>query len=1002
MNAQESDIPAPFEIQQKNFKTYTFEKNVSSDFRAGPGSKISRSTKYYKYAKASLRWDWNEENAYIEYKNSKAFKFLTGQNPDPIVYEWVTFCTLSTFSIWVFSENEYKSPLWFEIGNSVKADTRFYMNMNFEGWALAEALYGRDLNAFPNQKTADTLRIYAPKGVKSGTIYLDSFCPRSENDVRRVRTTPQLPYVFNKNLESTQVKKLGGNASTSVIHKSVPDNVAVISIEKPVRLSAGNKALLDKMTDVYLNKFVPQVKRRPYTKKQIEEAVKLYDKFSIKRQGKFVSGNIGRPISFYAQMTRVARIYKTTGDERLKQLFFDMTELVIQNGHGAWYGLRTSFVLPIMLMKDELKAAGIFKPYIAKIKDIIGVDEFFEEAPFGNADDFNTELKGRVAAILMQDDDAKKWQELHALKHWLDVTSYNGEIKPDGSFFHHNMIYSGYNLPAIGPICQILNLTARTPFFSERMFLIARKSLLAMSFYSNDHIVHMYSGRWRDCPEFNWNLAQNLGLLAECNEQIDKRCAEEYLYYADRFNKKTSLVEKYKKAGVEKAEFAGNLALNYAVSSIHRRKNWMAVMRGMHKGIETNEAYANQGGNTMGRYINYGQIQIFTKDSPEKNGFPQGKRLTKGWDYNLFPGTTSRIIPLDALRQHFMNVEATTSETFAGATHLEGNGIFGMKLQEELPVTDDPLRLGPPVYWLGQKEYKRRCEASMYDTSFKARKSMFFFEDRIIALGSGIVSNDDKHKTVTTLFQNVLLKNNIHNFSENGKSGNFFPLEKTNSDSFWMVSAVGNGYYLPRNDMKVKIMRNFVKKPYYINWNPEKPEIHNQIEANEGNIEFAYIDHGKAPASEGYEYCILVDTDKEQMQDFVRKMGAAETALYKVLCRDENAHIVRDVPSCTDAYVMFEAGETKCSGILKKVDKPCLLMAKELSKDTVKISLYNPEYDDYSSFGSPVQDNAPVVLHLNGKWKLSSKNPQVTQNNPSELIVTGKDALPVVFEISKK
>jgi chondroitin-sulfate-ABC endolyase/exolyase len=424
-------------------------------------------------------------------------------------------------------------------------------------------------------------------------------------------------------------------------------------------------------------------------------------------------------------------------------------------------------------------------------------------------------------------------------------------------------------------------------------------------------------------------------------------------------------------------------------------------MRGMKKGIEANEAYAVQQGNTMGRYINYGQIQVFTHDNVMNDGFPAGRCMTHGWDYNFWPGTTVRVIPHTALRQHFKNVEATTTEYFAGGTSLDGNGIFGMKLQEELPQTTDPLRLGPPLYWLGNKEYKKRCKDSMYDTSFRARKSMFFFENRIIALGSGIFSNDGEHHAVTTLFQNAIQPQKRNNFIDNTGIKKVFPLEKTYAATCWMISLADLGYYVPKGNDLLKISRKLEKKPYYLNWYPEAPQKHNQIEPNEGEIELAYFDHGKAPQNGTYEYCILIKADKAMMQDFTAKMSKPETALYKVLAKDNCLHAIYDVSSATTAYVVFETGNINVRGILKSVDKPCMVMIRELGYK-IRVSLYNPDFDNYEKFGSPVQNGSPVKMHLNGKWKLTDANNLVSAENESTFIVHGKNAVPVIFELEKQ
>ena len=80
-----------------------------------------------------------------------------------------------------------------------------------------------------------------------------------------------------------------------------------------------------------------------------------------------------------------------------------------------------------------------------------------------------------------------------------------------------------------------------------------------------------------------------------------------------------------------------------------------------------------------------------------------------------------------------------------------------MKLQEELPELDDPLRVGPPVWYLGRAEYAKRCAESRIDTSFRARKSLFAFDGMMLMLGSAIRASDSA-PVATTLFQNSLEK----------------------------------------------------------------------------------------------------------------------------------------------------------------------------------------------------------------------------------------------------
>ncbi|MEI6423734.1 MAG: hypothetical protein WCP55_16070, partial [Lentisphaerota bacterium] len=119
-----AETPAPFEARQPEFQTYTFEKGIPPEFTADAKSKISLDKEHYapaslnrmaSYANvstkrpegeapASIRWEWQAPGAVFTYRNSEAFRHLTGENPPSCVYGWVTFCPLSTFTLWVYNE----------------------------------------------------------------------------------------------------------------------------------------------------------------------------------------------------------------------------------------------------------------------------------------------------------------------------------------------------------------------------------------------------------------------------------------------------------------------------------------------------------------------------------------------------------------------------------------------------------------------------------------------------------------------------------------------------------------------------------------------------------------------------------------------------------------------------------------------------------------------------------------------------------------------------------
>src|SRR5690606_12571264 len=127
--------PPPFQVRVPDFPAYTFSGQVPPEFSAEAHSQLSVSDRYYRGgASASLRWTWKQPGATMTYRHDEAFRQLSGEQPDPIVYEWVTFCALSGMSLWIFNEQPIDDQLRFEIGDGSSVDVRFTFRLDFSGW----------------------------------------------------------------------------------------------------------------------------------------------------------------------------------------------------------------------------------------------------------------------------------------------------------------------------------------------------------------------------------------------------------------------------------------------------------------------------------------------------------------------------------------------------------------------------------------------------------------------------------------------------------------------------------------------------------------------------------------------------------------------------------------------------------------------------------------------------------------------------------------------------
>jgi chondroitin-sulfate-ABC endolyase/exolyase len=376
------------------------------------------------------------------------------------------------------------------------------------------------------------------------------------------------------------------------------------------------------------------------------------------------------------------------------------------------------------------------------------------------------------------------------------------------------------------------------------------------------------------------------------------------------------------KLGIDaEADPTGSWVMNYSSMALHRRDGWLASARGFSRYLVGNESYANA--NHYGRYSNYGQLEILPADS-DRRGFRQ-----QGWDWNRWPGTTTIHLPFEQLAAKITQVDEyagieemlLSDQRFSGANQLAGDSaMFAMKLH------------GHPKY----------------NGSFRARKSLFFFDDRIIALGSGIENSDAAHDTETTLFQDFLdKKNELISLRGETLSGVDTQLDMTTEVGSYLLDTRSNGYYLPPGQQLVILRQtqtSFENKH-------KKPTT--------GDFATALLRHGKAPQNEGYEYAVLVAVGQGRARNFAASMADPNTAAYRVLQRDNRAHIVADRDSGTVGYALFEDSETINHGVIGSVNTPVMILARQ-ENNHLDVALTDPDLNLYQGKDASQYDQASV------------------------------------------
>ncbi|MDC0584825.1 hypothetical protein OAO55_03745, partial [Bacteroidales bacterium] len=172
-----------------------------------------------------------------------------------------------------------------------------------------------------------------------------------------------------------------------------------------------------------------------------------------------------------------------------------------------------------------------------------------------------------------------------------------------------------------------------------------------------------------------------------------------------------------------------------------------------------------------------------------------------------------------------------------------------------------------------------------------------------------------------------------------------------------------------------------------------------------GNIISTYITHYEQ--TEGwYEYIMRLNTTKDKMQELTTAMQQAEPS-YKVIQRNSNAHIVHCKKYNATGYAIFNSNNTVLpQGILKSVDKQCVIMAQE-NNDHVSLTVSCPDKKMEKTQSNPMGWSLPTVVTmvLNGKYKLTNpgmENVNIKTDNINSIttiIATLTDGLSLEIEL---
>ncbi len=905
----------------------SFEAELPAGWRATRPDSLSLSDAHYKHGTHSLRWDWRAGES-IEIAHGVGDVSRTGGYGG---YH------KAAFGIWLYCPEPVEGTATVEFIADGDVGGSFEFPLGFQGWRRA-ALHYRHGNAFTGTVPADTdtIRLTAPRNVNSGTLFVDLVIYNGIIDYR-LGCRPVDAFAWRP-VDPDEVE-------TPVAR---PDEVSEAELTAMERIAAA----IDPPTEAGYS----------YSADYMAERAREFEAFGVTRTQ---AGVIGKPLvpnpGFYESagvpdppqtpaematwMREIAAAYHWTGNEaqraQMAEWYAALSDHLHDQGFAAasgnrWGGYDGRRLADAMFwMRDVMRERGRGEREAAFFDYNWGVSRVLDASYelHVSLDQFGINEPRRLMGALLRPDPAERYQWVACFADVLsrEILLQSGDgFKPDGSAYHHGahyFAYASYNVPVLISTVEKLDDTPFeiTPEATERLKLYLRN----LQFYANllDVPFSMH-GR----HPFRGGTVRPSMYLAMAHagpgaNDFDTDLAATYLRLLGEPPEEDPFPERNVTAA---SPPQGNLAMNYAGLSAHRRDDWLVTVHAYGRYFWGTEIYANV--NAFGGYIGAGQVTVLGAGDPISlagSGY-----VPEGWDWSRFDGTTVVYLPIDEVRNPRNGTQHTRTEHgFAGA--LSHRGQQGLLVHQ----TQGPEWLAPGL---------------------TAKKSYFLIDDRVICLGSNITADVENREVQTNLFQRHLSSPDTP-VTIDGEQLTGLELERAlpSDRAHWLIDTVGTGYLLPPGQDAIVSRQH------------QQSRDKDDREDTEGDFATAWINHGVAPTSASYEYAIVPGATPARLRSMAATLESGGRP-WEVLRQDERAHIIRDRETGIIGCVLFEAGAVEPELPLASVDRPCLVML-EPEADGWWLTVCDPDLNLVDHLSEPRQ----LRVYLRGEWTLSDAPTEV-------------------------
>ena len=970
--AQDNEVRDNRSYVQPGGVMYFFEAGLPDTLSYSDSSTVGTSTVYRKDGEASLEWRFHSGDS-LFFEQPIGYENFVANETDQ---------SKSTFATWIYNNEPQDQPLRFVFLTDGKQDAWFEISLNFSGWRQLLIPF-EDMQGQPSEEMNE-LQIIAGAALKSSVLYFDQMMMSIPVDPRWPTRDVIVPYI---NLSADVAPNrhwlallryselLAQHYSDLVSADTVPADLDriyskldsfIFSSGDTLEQSVDITALKDKYAHYRLTELDGTMLGEPLDNRNRLQIFlnKGINKGLLDQTGFETVFGVQKLRAYGEFMLELAKAMhgdiSVESKQELADMYIALTRYALVQGYTSGSALGTSHHMGYTLralfqahyLCRDLLAENLLQDEISSMMAwFSGTGRIFRpvsEMTNFNVDVMNTQLRGMLYSILMQTDVNRRNAWLQQFSFWLSQSithSYGlgGGFKPDGSVFHHAQHYPAYAKGALKGLTPVIDALSRTGYaVTPEAHQVVKHAVAMTEVYSNDGLTLMsVTGRHPDGKQsievIPFRHMAEAG-TPDGDKAMDPDMAAAYLRLA---NPSDPFAKQLRQLGVESQSAPqGSWAMNFANMTLQRREDWVASVRGFSRYLVSHESYANA--NRYGRYINYGQLEIMGPDGASR-AFSHD-----GWNWNRWPGTTAVQLPYKQLKAQLRNVDTfsgleemlLSEQSYAGGVSNGRDGMFAIKLQ------------GHPKY----------------DRSFAAHKSVFFFDDRIVALGSGIYTDVAEVPTQTTLFQHAIRQSSDQVWVNKIKVGKGDEVAVGSEDSVnVVVDPANNAYFVPASeDLRVSF-----REQHSVNQKTSVP--------TSGSFASAVIDHGNAPVDGSYEYAVLINSDAARINSFYKLLKTSNSRPYEVKRKDKRAHVVWDRQSNTTGYAVYEPNVEFTGGPLAAIDTPAMVMVKQ-GEGELHLSMVNPDLNLY-------QGKEPDQYDENGIQKEVSIYSRKWKDNPSRPVL---------------